>query len=245
MSSGGNGFSLIETLAALAVGSFVLLGTASLLGRSGEIYRHGTAGVSAEREARAALSKISEDLANAVWHPSTFFDGTGSGWPLARIGFLSLQAPDAQSHDGRAADICAIHYYIQDRLIGGRTVRCLMRGFRESAEVFRALETDEVGSLFDPREQDDPLAFGIVSFAAEPQQRNPVTRKREKWDPASDQPLAAVELSLVVARHELTGLLSTGSDWNSSPHLGDPSNPEQNRRLETFRLIQRFGPDLP
>lgn len=245
MSPGRHGFSLIEIVAALAIGSLILLGAASLLGWSGELYQRGTGGISAEREARAALSIISENLANAVWHPSTVFERTGEGWALDRIGFLSLQPSDAQSPGGRAADVCAIHYYIDDRLIGGRIVRCLMRGFRESAEVLRILETDEIASLFEPREQDEPLAFGIVAFGAEPQQRDPVTRRREKWMPEGGLPVDAVALSLVVARPELTRLLTTGEDWSTSTHLGDPSKPEENRRLETFRLVQRFGPDLP
>src|SRR5690606_5392822 len=63
-----SGFSLVEMLATLAVGSLLLLAAVSLIGRAGEGYDRGSGSVAAEREGRAALTRIAEDLATAVWH---------------------------------------------------------------------------------------------------------------------------------------------------------------------------------
>src|SRR5690606_7890884 len=156
------------------------------IGRAGEGYDRGSGSVAAEREGRAALTRIAEDLATAVWHSDPVFEEGDGDRKLARLGFLSLQPPDAQSDAGRSADVCAIHYYVEDRRIGGNTIRCLMRGFRESAEVFDKLGDEETEDLFSRRDLDEPLAFGVVAFEAEPLRRDPVTRRREKWIAGSD-----------------------------------------------------------
>jgi prepilin-type N-terminal cleavage/methylation domain-containing protein len=60
------GFTLIELLATMAVGGVLLLLAAGLLGRAGQGYARGSDGIAAEREARAALALIADDLAQAA-----------------------------------------------------------------------------------------------------------------------------------------------------------------------------------
>ncbi len=235
------GFSLVELLAAMLVGSFLLFAAATMLGQAGQGYDRGSGGVAAEREGRAVVTQIAEDLSKAVWHVDSVIEEGEGGWKRARLGFLSLQAPDAQSDDGRIADACAIHYYVKDLEIGGSTVRCLMRGFRESAEVFDTLANGSAEKLFDPQDKDEPVAFGVIAFEAEPLRRDPITRKLEAWTSGADEPVRAVRLKLVVARRELIGRLQNAGDWDGNPALGDPDRPQDNRYLETYELTQRFG----
>ena len=238
------GFTLLELLVTMAIGAVLLLMAATLLGRAGDSYGQGSGSMAAEREARAVLTQMAEDLAKAVWHKDTVFETAGEGWQRARTGFLCLQPEDAQSDDGRTGDLCAVHYYVKDIEVGNATVRCLMRGFRESGEVFPALKAGPVEPLFTPEDTDEPVAFGVLAFEATPLRREAGTGGLVEWtrsgDLTTDSP-GFVRIRLVVARRELLGKLSTSSDWDSNPLRGDPAKAAENRNLEVYEVIQRFG----
>jgi prepilin-type N-terminal cleavage/methylation domain-containing protein len=238
------GFTLLELLVTMAIGAILLLIAATLLGRAGDSYGQGSGSVAAEREARAVLTQMGEDFAKAVWHQDTVFEDGGEGWKRARTGFLSLQAEDAQSDDGRTGDLCAVHYYVKDIQVGSATVRCLMRGFRESGEVFPALKAGSLEPMFAEEDTDEPVAFGVLAFEAAPLVREAGTGTLVDWQ--STTPATApdfLRIRLVVARRELLGKLATTFDWDASPLRGDPLKAPDNRNLEVFEVIQRFGND--
>jgi prepilin-type N-terminal cleavage/methylation domain-containing protein len=237
------GFTLIELMATMAIGGGLLLLAAGLLGRAGQGYARGSDGVAAEREARAALALIADDLAQAVWHRDCVLDpGGGDGWPRARLGLLSLQAGDAQSDQGRAGDLCAIHYQLRDLRIGQKTVRCLMRGFHDSAAVFPSLAAGSAAPLFEARDDDEPLAFGVLAFEARPLVRK-ADGKLADWvpDEARSQAPDFVRLRLVIARRDLLAKLSTAADWDAHPLLGDPARAAEHPQLEVHESLLRFG----
>jgi hypothetical protein len=217
-----------------------------MLGRAGDSYSQGSGSVAAEREARAVLTQMGDDFAKAVWHQDTIFEAGGEGWKRARTGFLSLQPEDAQSDDGRSGDLCAVHYYVKDIQVGPSTVRCLMRGFRESGEVFPALRAGSLTPMFAEEDTDEPVAFGVLAFEATPLTRELGTGNLIDWtqtgNPVTTGP-DFLRLRLVVARRELLGKLATSSDWDSSPLRGDPLKASENRNLEVYEVLQRFGND--
>lgn len=241
------GFTLLELLVTMAIGSVLLLIAATLLGRAGDSYGQGSGSVAAEREARAVLTQIGEDFAKAVWHKDTVFEDGGEGWKRARTGFLSLQPEDAQSDDGRTGDLCAVHYYVKDIQVGPSTVRCLMRGFRESGEVFPALKAGSLEPMFAAKDTDEPVAFGVLAFEAVPLVRDD-SGSLVDWQsmnpnvPTANAP-DFLRIRLVVARRELLGKLATTRDWDSSPLRGDPLKASDNRNLEVYEVLQRFGND--
>lgn len=241
-----SGFTLIELLVSMAIGTVVLLMAVSVLGRTGDGYDRIGGGVSAEREARAVLSQISSDLTTARFHKDQVFEKGGSAWSKDRIGFLALQPADAQSTEGRIGDLCAIHYYVKDLETEGRIVRCLMRGFRESAETFDAVKAGSITPLFTPRDRDEPIAFGVLSFEARPKTRDETGMWRD-WNAEQGVSPQAVELKLVLARRELSGKFSTTADWDgggtAGKLLGKPEDATRNRGLETFGSLIRFGND--
>ncbi len=240
------GFTLIELLVSMAIGTVVLLMAVSVLGLTGDGYDRIGGSVSTEREARAVLSQVSSDLTTARFHKDQLFEKTSVTWPKDGMGFLALQPTDAQSTEGRIGDLCAIHYYVKDLETEGRVVRCLMRGFRESAETFDAVKNGSIIPLFAPRDRDEPIAFGVVSFEAKPKSRDEAGLWKD-W--TSDQPTQpqAIELKLVLARRDLTGKLSTSADWDgggtTGKLLGKPEDAARNRGLETFGSLIRFGND--
>ncbi|WP_035607789.1 prepilin-type N-terminal cleavage/methylation domain-containing protein [Haloferula sp. BvORR071] len=236
------GFTLIELLVTMAIGSVILFVAALMLSKAGEGYDHGAGSVAAEREARAILHQMGSDLAKAEWHKDTRFKNDGADWIKADLGFFSLQPEDAQSESKRSADLCAVHYYLQDITVGNATIRCLMRGFRESGEVFPALKTGSLDPLFTPEKTDEPVAFGVLSFEAQPLQRSKAGQW-ENWNGDKTKAPTAVRLRLVVARRELLGKLTTAQDWNSSPLRGVPGQVANNPNLETYEAIQRYGND--
>lgn len=236
------GFTLLEMLITMTIGSLLLFVAASMLSRAADGYDHGSGSVAAEREARAVLTQIASDLSKAEWHKDSVFDSGGDGWKQAKIGFLSLQPDDAQSTEGRNGDLCAIHYYLKDIEIGESTVRCLMRGFRESSEVIPAVKDGTMDSLFKEDSKDEPVAFGVLAFEAEPQSRS-TSGKWETWTKNDTKGPEAFRLRLFVARRELIGKLTKASDWESSPLRGKPDDAANNRDVETYEVIQRFGND--
>lgn len=241
------GFTLLELVASMAVGMIVLLVAASLLGQTGDGYERVGGGIGAEREARALLTQLTGDMATARHHPDGIFEQSGAGWSTDRLGFLSLQPGDAQSADGRIGDLCAVHYYIKDLTIGGITVRCLMRGFRESRETFEAMRNGDIGGLFEPRERDEPVAFNVVSFAARPVVRG-TSSEWETWTATPTSAPEALDVRLVIARRELAGKLKSAEDWSGEGRLGmlvgTPSTVAENKNLEVFGTTIRFGNDI-
>lgn len=235
------GFTLIELMVSMAIGSIVLLAAASILGSSGDGYERVGSGISAEREARAAISRITSDLSTAVWHKDGVIEKSTAAWPADHIGFLSLQPAEAQTDSGRIGDLCAVNYYIDDLTINGRTVRCLMRGFRESVDSFKALEEDSVPALFTRRKQiDEPVAFGVVSFQARPKTRDG-SGAWSDWAATGTTGPDALDVRLVIARRGLTGRLKTSGDWDGTDLLGDPAGAEGNKDLEIYGMTIRFG----
>ena len=241
------GFTLLELLVTMAISTVLLLVAATMLGRAGDSYGQGSGSVAAEREARAVLTQMGEDFAKAVWHKDTIFEAGGEGWKRARTGFLSLQPEDAQSDDGRSGDLCAVHYYVKDIQVGPSTVRCLMRGFRESGEVFPALRDGSLTPMFAEEDTDEPVAFGVLAFEATPLVRDDGGQLVNWQSMNPNVPTATapdfLRIRLVVARRELLGKLATTRDWDSNPLRGDPLKASENRNLEVYEVLQRFGND--
>lgn len=235
------GFTLIELMFSMAIGAIILLAAASVLGSSGDGYERVGGGVATEREARAAIGQLTSDLSTALFRKGDVVDKSDASWPADRIGFLCLQPAMAQTHAGRIGDLCAVNYYLADLSINGRTVRCLMRGFRESAETFRALGNDDLTPLFAARpSRDEPVAFGVVSFEA----RAKSSDTSGLWIDWLENDMTgpdAIETRLVLARRGLAARLKTPGDWNRSRLLGKPSEAARNKDLDVCGTMIGFG----
>lgn len=249
------GFTLIELMLSMAIGTIVLLLAATMLGTSGDGYERIGGNVTAEREARALIAQLTSDLGTGYFHKNTVMEKSSLSWPTDRLGFLSLQPPEAQTDGNRIGDLCAVNYSVQDLTINNKKVRCLMRGFRDSSAAFTAVRTDTTGSptiakLFDPVPDpspdpllapDEPVAFDVVSFTARPRSRN----SAGKWiDWVKNDTIGpdALDVSLVIARRELAGKLKTTAEWNGgNSQLGPPANADRNKYLEIYKTTIRFG----
>jgi prepilin-type N-terminal cleavage/methylation domain-containing protein len=251
-----DGFTLIELMAAMAVGAIVLMVAAQMLGKAGGDYSRISGGVETEREMRAALGQIESDAATARPVAGQVFETRTDRWPSHRIGFLCLQPPAAQSDKGRVGDLCAVNYYLKDLRVGGRVVRCLMRGFRESGETFAMLRAGgSLAGLFAESARDEPVAFGVVAFEAGPVKRAadgswqpwkaPEKSRQDAGAPAADGP-EALRVRLVVATREMMGKLQTPDDWDgkgeAGQRLGPPGEASRNPGLRTGEILAGFGP---
>jgi hypothetical protein len=229
----------------MVVGSLILLAAASFLASTGDGYERVGGNLGAEREARAALGQLTSDLSTARFHKNSMFQSSTAAWAGDEVGFLTLQPAEAQSDERRIGDLCAVHYYLADLPIGGKSVRCLMRGFRESADVFKAIENNNLSALFsaDP-DRDEPIAFGVVSFAARPKSWDNTARQWRDWTPDPAAPEIgpqALDIRLILARRQLAGRLKTAGDWNNHPQLGNAAEADRNPNLEIHGSLLRFG----
>jgi len=238
-----SGFTLVEMMVSMGVGTIVLLLAVTSLRSTGDGYNQSTNSMAAEREARAILTIATEDLSKAVAGSEMVFGEGGTGWRQDRLGFLCLQPADAQSPDDRVGDLCGVVYYLSDLEIGRDTVRCLMRGFRDSEETFDALRAGTVDSLYADQGVDEPVAFGVLAFEVDPLLREsgggwaPWSRASDaEWDGPD-----AVKMRLVVARRELMGKLKDSGDWESSPLLGNPEDAEDSSDLEVYEIVSAFS----
>ena len=239
-----HGFTLIEVLVSLALGLLVLLLAMAMLERTREDSARLSAGINVEREARAVLGQLTADLHSASFHKDSVFEQSRAAWPSDHLGFLSLQAPDAQAGAGRIGDLCAIHYYLKDQLIDNRTVRCLMRGVRPSNDTFQALRRNQIPSLFTATQRDEPVAFGILAFEARPQARN-ASGQWQDWDASMPLPPAALAVRLVIAHRVLAAKLTDSAAWDgngaAAALLGKAPQAASNRNLEVYASLIRFG----
>lgn len=238
-----HGFTLVEMLVSMGAGTVVLLLAVTSLRSTGDGYTRSTSSMSAEREARAVLTIAAEDLSKAVPGREMVFGGSDALWEKDKLGFLCLQPEDAQSPTEWVGDLCGVVYYLDDLEIGRDTVRCLMRGFRDSEETFQALRSDTVSELYEPRDVDEPVSFGVLAFEVEPLLRRPAGGW-SRWNEAADSEWEgpdAVRMRLVVARRELMGKLRRAGDWDASPLLGDPEEASQSPDLEVYEVINQFS----
>ena len=241
------GFSLIELMFSMAIGSIILILAATMLGSSGEGYERVGGSVAVEREARAVITQIASDLSSARFHKDNLFEKSSSSWPTDRLGFLSLQPAQTQTDAGRIGDLCAVNYYIKDLPIGGKTVRCLMRGFRESNDTFKAVGDGTVPTLFVAASAiDEPVAFGVVSFEVRPKSRD-ASGKWIDWLKNDKTGPQALDTRLILARRSLTGKLKLPADWDGAGAagrlLGTLGEAARNKDLEIYEALIEIGND--
>jgi prepilin-type N-terminal cleavage/methylation domain-containing protein len=229
------GFTLVELMFSMAIGSMILVLAASVLGSSGEGYERVGGSVASEREARALVTRLASDLASGRFHKDGVIGKSSAAWPVDRLGFLSLQPAQAQTAAARIGDLCAVNYYVKDLGIGGKTVRCLMRGFRESGETFNALRGGSIAPLFAANAGlDEPVAFGVVSFEARPKSRD-AEGKWVDWIKDDTTGPESLDVKLVLARRELAGKLKSPGDWDAA------GMPGRHKDLEVYATTLRFG----
>jgi prepilin-type N-terminal cleavage/methylation domain-containing protein len=240
------GFTLLELMFSMTIGSIILLIAATVLGTSGDGYETIGSSVASEREARALFSQLTTDLATARFHKDQLLEENTKAWSSDRLGIFSLQPGQAQTNAGRVGDLCTVNYYVKDLQIAGKTVRCLMRGFRESLPTFEKLRSGTVAPLFqEDSELDEPVVFGVISFEARPKSRD----SEGRWNPWIRNDLKgpeALEVKLVLARRELAAQLKTTADWDgqtpaASRLVGKSQDAERKKGLELYGTQLRFG----
>jgi hypothetical protein len=231
----------------MAIGTMILILAANLLGSAGGSYERISSSISNENDARALMNQLADDLSTASYHRDTVIDQSTACWPVDHLGFLSAQPQETQTLAGSVGDLCAVNYYLKDLEINHQTVRCLMRGFHESGDTFKALREQSTATLFEPRDpQDEPVAFGVVSFEARPVVRDDLG-KWISWVKNDITHPEALTVRLVLARRGLIAKLKLPVDWDGTgptqKFLGEPTAADRHKDLKIYSTTFRFGHD--
>ncbi|MFT4176885.1 MAG: prepilin-type N-terminal cleavage/methylation domain-containing protein [Luteolibacter sp.] len=237
------GFTLVELMAAMAVSAVVLLGAAMLLSETLDHHERTSNRVSVHENARIGWNQLRADLEASVSHREAVFECPDTDWPRARLGMFRLLTDEMQQEEQRVADLGAVHYYLEDLTLQGKTVRCLMRGVRGSVDTFSALKEGETAELFVKRPVfDEPVMIGVMSFWVEPKRW---LSGWVGWTRENESLPEALEVRVVAVSPRLAARLGNPADWNGEGRflkmLGRPEDAASNPDFEVFSAIFPLG----
>ena len=229
-------FTLLELVLAMTAGMIVLLIAATALGDAGEKCGRVKAGTGVRREFRLGLEQWNADFASAVSGMPTHLHSRQDPEAGDRFGFFLLRPSSKQSEASALGDLCAVIYYLKDFESRGQVVRCLTRGLRESADVYAAMKHGDQKSLFEPRETDEPVMFGVVTFEARAKTRK--AGEWKDWEEKEGKKPQAVEWRIEVATRDLEQRLETSVQWDA---LTGERKPRDAKQIEVQSGISAFG----
>ena len=228
------GFTLVELMFSLTLGTLILLVAAGLLASSGAGYGRTSGTVATSRERRALVDRLATDLASGIPATGSILNSE----PTGKLAFITLLPAVGQSEDGRNGDACAVSYRLADLEMGGRTRRCLVRSVKESGDTFAALRSGKAAMLFTGGfPVDEPLAFDVVGFTAQPKSVD-AGGVSQDWTDDGGGPPDALEITLVLVRPGFARRLKTAADWDA---LAESAENPRNTALETHTATLRFG----
>jgi len=148
------GFTLVELLVSSAVIGMLMVVLLGVTSTSLSLWRGAEEAITVDREGRAAMNWLSQDLGNMVVPPAALRPevdlATNAAVPLR---FLTSKPADYQRADeGDVGDVCFVEYRFRDN--------ALWRGFAGSAATLAALpEFPQV-----PEEEFEVLATNVLQF---------------------------------------------------------------------------------
>lgn len=208
------GFSLVELLTAMAIGSLVLVAAATILAASNQSAERLRDSRSFSREQSEFLRRLADDLSSAVARPQSglFIQ---SGTDDAEIRFHCLKPEGAQPRESRLSDLCAVRYVLADFPSANGMTRCLARQFVPSREWFMALKSGQSSPSRNAMSA-EPVVLGVVRLEISQMVsdgRGNWTKPMEGAFSVSDR--RAIKLRIVLASPSLRSSLRSREDWNS------------------------------
>lgn len=240
----GGGFTLIEVLVAMALAALLMsMLLTSMIGTS-DNYGAVSSQINTREEARAALSLCSSDLSAISGQISHNPSAAAGGWRTDELAFLANLAPQSQAID-TGTTLCQIYYYVavtQDRGNNRPFSRKLFRKVRSSSEIFEMISAGtEVEPPAKRPEEDEPLAFGVVSYAVD-FFASGEGGVRQPWTNESPFEPDLAKVTLVVTHRQLLERLTDESAWDEpSPLIGQSSDLEGNADLFQYTTTIFLG----
>lgn len=229
-----HGFTLLELLVAAAV-SLLIVGAAFAVMNMGRAsYQRTTRRETTTAEWRLAVGMLRCDCERTLPRRPMVVAPSS-------LGLLVLTPMATQSRAQAIGDVCAVRYHVRDVVLAGRTVRCLMRGVSESAEVFGALRANTVEALWRADERDEVLAMGVLAFQLKPLQGG-ASGGWKPWDRGTSAVPDAMEVNLILARPELAARLDTREEWDAAAARALEAE-TQAAGIDRLCFIQRIGCD--
>ena len=272
---GRDGFTILEVLVSTGIGVLLLGIVLTIVQVGGEGYARTSRKIDTNVEARSALRTLVDDLSTTQF--DEFFGTKGSAlsrWPSNELWFMALKSEDAQDASKATGDLCFIYYYtaVTRPLEGesGAFSRKLYRRLISSADVMSMLKGEEGTEMerkydfklpFSPPDpdpvelEDEPVAFNVVQFLAEPLTINGAGQ-RVPWVEGAREELAGgegseepellapdlIRMTLQVTDEETAAILTEMEDWEPGSDLATRLLSDENGggRLRTFQMTISF-----
>lgn len=236
------GFTLLELLVSLAVGSLVILIILASLLRGSKDYKRIDERRHASLEARSALHAIANDLRSATWDStSLFYQKSQATWPEDSVGFFLSKPRSSQSSQEAIGDMCYVYYYTAITADQRGVSRKLFRQFISSQKAFELLKNKSDPLLIPPTnnpEEDEPIAFDIAGIRIEPFYYDS-QKKAIAWSPTHTSPPDYIDITLFITDKSTRIHLVTGDDWKADTPigkklLGTPDKIHKNPHIRSF-----------
>ncbi|MEM9080101.1 MAG: prepilin-type N-terminal cleavage/methylation domain-containing protein [Verrucomicrobiota bacterium] len=237
------GFTLVEVLVAMGVGTTVLLVMMTVMSMGTQGYQEATRRIDAMVEARSALSVLADDVSTLVGTSDDEFGWEEDDERFHQIWFLTIKPEDAQDAENAIGDVCLVHYFtavtpdapIEDAVYS----RKLYRRFWSSGEVIDRLFSGNLPSMSPNPELAEAIAFNVTRFVAQPLMSSPQNGRMIEWSAGNGTP-ESLGLNLQVIDSDTAALFREESDWDLTGDLArqliDDDDERESQRGRDFRV---------
>lgn len=232
------GFTLLELLVSMAIGSGIMLLLLTLMSDSSDTYSSALRTIAQRVEGRSGLHLLRRDIAGQLGGREILYEqGTlGQTWACDEFGFFTVKTAESQGDPNALGDVCFVRYYVAENdVFADGFSRKLYRQFLTSDMAKEVLEQGIANGApaVDPS-VDEVVAVNVAHFSVSLWTRPDSSSAWEKWTAASPTAPLRADISLVIANSKTARRLNSSEDWDSSEKLGTPALPKAEALLHDY-----------